>query len=99
MTIRQLKELLPTLSDKERIVIKPLLDNLTSQSRTHLLVLQDEWKREDARYEDFIVAQNDLILQLLEWELSDSGTQLRSHQGLPLLTEDTDISSLMVSGE
>lgn len=94
MTIRELKEVLPTLSDKERIVIKPLLDNLTSQSRTHLLVLQDEWKHENARYEDFIVAQNDLILQLLEWELSETGAQLRSQQGLPLLSDATDIGSL-----
>lgn len=95
MTLKELMTKLPDLREEERLPIRSLLSVLTPVSVSSLMAFQFSWN--GARpYDDFVVAQNRVIKELVDWEQSDSGKAARQVFGLSPLTDETEISDMPV---
>ena len=95
MTIKDLKEKLPTLKGEERAMLEKLMPLLTGVSQSTMLEFQNNWDWRNNPppdgYDKFVVAQNKVIMDCLRIEQSDVGILVRDTLGMPALTDDTEV--------
>ena len=96
MTIKELKEKLPTMDSNERNEVLPTLMTMLSRvSRSTMMTFQNGWDYDGNPmpdgYNKFVNAQNKVILDCLKIEQSDIGLLVRNTLGLSALTDDTEV--------
>lgn len=91
MTIGQLRDRLPTLPEDEREVARDLFYLLTPASGQTIMAFQRAWDGKRRPFSEFVVAQNELIIKLIDAEISPGGSELRKMLGMPPITLETEI--------
>lgn len=90
------------LEDEDRKVIHDLVLRLSSVSQADLMQWQFDWQERDPlpSFEEFVVAQNLKIRELVKLETSDEGKVVRKSLGLePLdLDEELDVEGRTIAG-
>jgi hypothetical protein len=94
MKIRELLEKLDGLEEDEREKwIYKLMGKFTPESLGTIINFQNEWMSVDTErpWEDFIKAQNKVILDCVKLEESKLGTDVRTTRGLPPWDTDGEL--------
>jgi hypothetical protein len=96
MTLREIKEKLPTLKEGERAaVIRQLFENQFCElSKRTLIMWQKTFALVDpngSEFEKFVQEQNKVVQDCIDYETSEVGKIVREALKLKALTLDTDI--------
>lgn len=76
--------------DRERI-LRPLMGVLTPVSLKSLQVFQAGWPGRERSYEDFVIAQDGVLRNCLDIEITEIGAAVRKVFGAEPLTWETEI--------
>jgi hypothetical protein len=87
MTIQDLLDNMDNWYDEERNQLRPVLDMLTGVSLETFQRFESGWDGES--YEEFISAQNKVIRECIELEMSELGQIVREKLGYKPLTLDS----------
>jgi hypothetical protein len=94
MKIKELVEKLDGLEDEEREKwIYKLMDKFTPESLGTIINFQNEWMSVDMDrpWEEFVEAQNKVILDCVKLEESQIGTDVRTLRGLPIWNNEEEL--------
>jgi len=92
MLIMDAIELLDELSEDQRDeLLKPILENLSQVSHYVILEFQLNWDEEKGSFIEFVRAQNAVIKECINAELTGFGKRVREMEGLPILENSTEL--------